>query len=103
MPDLLNAGDLYLNFNNETYIEEFGRNVMEAMSYGLPVIAGAEFERVFGDAVLTDANKGVDEIIEALRTDPTLAEETISRGHRFVEENCGEAATARRMEAFLEG
>jgi glycosyltransferase involved in cell wall biosynthesis len=100
---LLNDGDVYLNFNNEVYIEEFGRNVMEALFYGLPVITEKSFERTFGDAVLiADDNEGSAAITDRLISDKTFFEEQVARGQAFVQVNCSTEAVVARMEAFLD-
>ena len=42
--------DFFLHFPHEDYIEEFGRNVMEAMAQGVPAILPPAFAETFGDA-----------------------------------------------------
>lgn len=101
VPNLLNGGDVYLNFNEGSYIEEFGRNVMEAMAFGLPVIADAVFGRVFGDDILTVSDCDSQSAMDRLRAEPGLFEAQVARGQDFVHRNCGTDAVTMRMERFL--
>lgn len=72
---LLLGGNIYLSFNNEVYIEEFGRNVMEALSHGLPVIAEPVFAETFGNAVLIPDASGPPPLVDRLRSDADFFEE----------------------------
>lgn len=101
VPDLLNGSDLYLNFNNEIYIEEFGRNVMEALVFGLPVITEPVFARTFGDAVLIADKSGPEPLVERLSTDLSFFEEQVARGLAFVEKNCATSSVVLKLEAYL--
>jgi hypothetical protein len=100
--ELLDDGDVYLNANNEVYVEEFGRNVMEAMAFGLPVIAGAALSETFGDAILPMGPEGAEPLVARLRDEPGLAEAQVARGHAFVRRNCSERALQDRLARFLE-
>ncbi|TQS70181.1 glycosyltransferase [Rhodobacteraceae bacterium] len=101
VPELLTNGDIYLNFNNEVYIEEFGRNVMEALVFGLPVITEEVFARTFGSAVLVAGEEGPAALVERLRTDEAFFLSQVQRGQDFVAENCSTEAVAERMRRFL--
>lgn len=98
---LLSGGDIYLNFNNEVYIEEFGRNVMEALSHGLPVIAEPVFAETFGNAVLIPDDSGPPALVDRLRSDADFFEEQVFRGVEFVRTNCSASAVAERMQRYL--
>nr|WP_319513674.1 glycosyltransferase [uncultured Cohaesibacter sp.] len=98
MADFLNSADIYLNFNNEIYIEEFGRNIMEAMAYGIPVITEPSFSESFGDAVLSAPSEGPKELVDALRSDKAFFEHQIYKGLSFVEDNCSFTAVKSRLE-----
>lgn len=101
VPDLLNGADLYLNFNNEVYIEEFGRNVMEAMMYGLPVITEPVFARSFGDAVLVADEDGPQKHFEKLCSDKAFFEERVALGHAFVTEHCATESVSEKLQRYL--
>lgn len=101
VPDLLNGADVYLNFNNEVYIEEFGRNVMEAMAFGLPVLADPVFSQVFGEAILPVEHHRTAPVLERLRSEPGLFEDQVARGRDFVARNCSAEALTARLERFL--
>lgn len=101
VPDLLNGADLYLNFNNEVYIEEFGRNVMEAMMYGLPVITEPVFAKTFGDAVLIAPPEGPADHVEKLLTDKAFFEERVTMGQAFVDEHCATSSVIKKLDAYF--
>ena len=101
VPDLLNGADIYLNFNNEIYIEEFGRNIMEAMLFGLPVITEPVFEQTFGDAVLIAPPEGPDALVERLVSDKAFFEGQVARGRAFVEMHCANDSVMDKLKAFL--
>lgn len=101
VPDLLNSSDIFLNFNNEIYIEEFGRNVMEAMVYGLPVITESVFAETFGDAVLIADESGPEFIVDKLLNNKSFFENQVAKGRRFVEENCEKRSVIVKLDKFL--
>jgi hypothetical protein len=103
VPDLLNGSDIYLNFNNEIYIEEFGRNVMEAMLFGLPVITEPVFAQTFGDAVLIAGPEGPQAQVDRLMSDFSYFEECAARGRAFVDKNCATQHVVGMLEAYLQG
>lgn len=94
--------DIFINFNHEGYIEEFGRNVAEAMAAGVPVIAGREFSETFGEAIITCAATQVEEYVEKLWADPDYYQMMVTKGQEFVLAQCGSEATWDRLTKFLE-
>lgn len=99
--DLLNGSDIYLNFNNEIYIEEFGRNVMEAMIRGVPVISEPVFAETFGDAILIAGPEGPQAHVDRLMSDKAFFDEQIAKGIAFVHEHCATQNVIRKLDAYF--
>lgn len=90
-----------MSFRNEVYIEEFGINVMEALSYGLPIIAEPVFAETFGNAVFIPDESELLPLVDRLRADADFFEEQMFRGVEFVRTNCSASAVAERMQKYL--
>lgn len=101
VPELLNGADIYLNFNNEVYIEEFGRNVMEAQLFGLPVITEPAFAQTFGDSVLIAGPEGPGPLVDRLMSDQAFFEDQVARGRAFVDANCASDSVVARLADYL--
>jgi glycosyltransferase involved in cell wall biosynthesis len=101
IPRFLREIDFFVNFNNRDYIEEFGRNCMEAMAAGIPVIADPVFTETFGDAVLPTELADVQEQVRALWANRREYAEQAERGYAFVEANCGSSQVKRRLATLL--
>lgn len=99
--EFLNDADIYLNFNNEIYIEEFGRNVMEAMLYGVPVITDEVFAKTFEDAVLIAGPEGSAAVADRLCSDQAFFMEQVARGTAFVEAHCATDSVRQKLEAYF--
>ncbi|WP_155006251.1 glycosyltransferase [Sphingomonas hengshuiensis] len=99
--DLLRSADIYLNFNNEVYIEEFGRNMMEAMAHGVPVIGDAVFTENFGDAILFPEDGSVEKVVARLCDDRSVYEAQAERGLAFVRDHCSMEAVQARLLQFI--
>ncbi|MFP3454477.1 glycosyltransferase family 2 protein, partial [Bacillus sp. SIMBA_154] len=46
--EFLSKLDFFIHYIHEDYIEEFGRNIMEAMALGKVVILPPDFKDIFG-------------------------------------------------------
>lgn len=93
--------DIYVHFIHEASIEAFGRNIMEAMAMGLPVICSPAFRDCFGEAVICVAPEEVPEAIRALWEDRERYLAQAHAGQRFVAEHCSLRPVAGRVEAIL--
>jgi hypothetical protein len=94
--NFLSGIDIYLNFVLEDYIEEFGRNVAEAMAMGIPVIMGKKFRSTFGEAGTYCDVDEVSRAVDELWSSPILYAEKSRMGREFASRNCGtESLTAR--------
>ncbi|MFV0244966.1 MAG: FkbM family methyltransferase [Qingshengfaniella sp.] len=100
--DFLSELDFFLHFVHDDYIEEFGRNIMEAMAQGIPVILPAVFSETFGDAATYCTPAEVEATIRKLWADPDAYRAQVARGYAFVERTSGQAAVAERLGTLIQ-
>ncbi|MFC0268197.1 glycosyltransferase [Kushneria aurantia] len=68
--DFLEQLDFFVHFTNEDYIEEFGRNIAEAMAAGVVVILPRQFESTFGKAAYYCKPEEVESAVEYIWQNP---------------------------------
>jgi len=93
--DFLDSLDIFVNFMHHDYIEEFGRNTMEAMARGKPVILEHGLVDTFGDAAIYCEPSEVAENVHRLMSDPDLYQTQVAKGLCFVRKYCSQD-TARK-------
>lgn len=86
--DFLDSLDVFVNFMHPDYIEEFGRNTMEAMARGVPVILEHSLVETFGNAALYCQPREVAQTVRRLVADPNLYRAQVEKGIDFVREHC---------------
>lgn len=86
--DFISKLDFFLHFVHEDYIEEFGRNVMEAMAHGRVVILPHDFKDVFGEAAIYCDPHQVEDTCRKLWGNQELYAEQALKGRQFVYDNC---------------
>lgn len=97
-PTFLASLDIFVHFIHADSIEAFGRNIMEAMAAGLPVVCSESFRECFGDAALyAEPHEAVD-VINALWADRERYESQARKGQAFVEAYCSLDVVAGRLE-----
>lgn len=81
--DFLYAVDFYVYYHHSSWIEAFGRNVLEALASGALAILPPSFEPLFGEAALYAKPEDVRSIVQSLHQD----------WNRFEDQsNCGRIA-----------
>ncbi len=99
--DFLAGIDIFLHFHHSTYIEEFGRNIAEAMAKGIPCVLPPEYAETFGDAAVYAEPGRVPDAVRTLWSDLDEYARYSARGVVFVDEHCGTEAGARRLKELL--
>lgn len=88
--DFVDGLDIFVNFMHYDYIEEFGRNTMEAMARGKPVILERGLADFFGDAAIYCDPSDVEKNIRNLISKPDLYHSQVAKGLEFVREHCSQ-------------
>lgn len=99
--DFVDGLDFFLHYINEDYIEEFGRNIMEAMAASRVVILPHSFRDTFGDAAVYCEPKGVSEMVESLWSNPDLYKAQVQKGFDFVLKNCSQEVVKDRLQRMI--
>ena len=101
VPDFLADLDIYVHFIHEDSIEAFGRNIMEAMAMGIPVICSPSFRECFGEAAIFVEPNETARAVQALWAHPGRYREVAEAGRRHVADVSSVAAVERRLSRLL--
>jgi glycosyltransferase involved in cell wall biosynthesis len=93
--------DFFVHYPHEEYIEEYGRNVAEAMDVGVPAILPPAFEEVFGGAAVYSEPFGVKDTIERLWSEPDRYDAVVAAGHAYVNAQASLPKAKRRLSRAL--
>lgn len=93
--------DFFIHYTHPDYIEEFGRNIMEAMAAGRVVILPPEYRDVFGDAATYCDAEDVQKIIFEYWDSTELYKDQASKGYKYVKTCSSLENVAERMRRFL--
>ncbi|MBS7545056.1 glycosyltransferase family A protein [Ancylobacter oerskovii] len=99
--DFIDSLDFLVHFPHTQYIEEFGRNVAEAMARGVPAVLPPVFRETFHDAAIYCEPDEVGETIRRVWADKDLYMHYARAGRDFVAENCHVTSLQSRMSGFL--
>ncbi len=98
--EFLDGVDIFLHFVHDEYIEEFGRNIVEAMARGIPTILPTQFKETFGDAALYCANADVESTVRQLWSDPSAYQTMARRGYDFAMRTSDQRNVVDRLARF---
>jgi glycosyltransferase involved in cell wall biosynthesis len=99
--EYLKTLDVFIHWTRSDYIEEFGRNVAEAMAFGVPCILSPDLESTFGEAALYPEPEEVERTVRLIVQDRELRDRLAASGKRFVQEYCSRSVAADRMRDLL--
>lgn len=99
--EFLSDLDFVVHFVHEDYIEEFGRNVMEAMAASRVVILPSEFIDTFGDAAVYCDAAEVQKTVNILWSDPAAYMKQVEKGLDFVRRFSSQEAVIGRLKRIL--
>ena len=97
----VNKLDFFIHYTHSDYIEEFGRNIMEAMAGGRVVILPPIFQDIFKDAAIYAPFNEVDGIINNLWLNKDAYLKQAILGFNFVQQNCTLDATKHNLINFI--
>lgn len=100
--DFVEGLDFFLHFTHSDYIEEFGRNIMEAMAASRVVVLPHSFKDTFGDAAVYCGPKDVLELVNSLWNDPERYRAQVIKGFDFVRKNCAKDVVRDRVQRLLD-
>jgi hypothetical protein len=100
--EFLASLDIYVHFIHEESIEAFGRNVMEAMAMGVPVICSPWFRTCFGDAALYASPREVGARVTELWRDVRRYQELTEAGRPYLGAYCDRERVASRVAQLLD-
>jgi glycosyltransferase involved in cell wall biosynthesis len=94
--------DVFLHFVHGDYIEEFGRNVMEAMAQGVPAILPHSLKGTFADAATYCTPDEVQAVVERLVADSDSYAAQSERGYQFVLATSDQPIVIERLRHFVQ-
>ena len=100
--EFIESLDFLVHFPHTQYIEEFGRNVAEAMARGIPAVLPPVFRETFHDAAIYCEPEEVGETIRRIWADQAVYMHYARAGRDFVADNCHTTSLRNRMAGFLE-
>jgi glycosyltransferase involved in cell wall biosynthesis len=98
----LSGINVFLHFVHDNYIEEFGRNVMEAMAQGVPAILPYSLKETFEDAAIYCAPEDVLAVVQRLVADNDAYTTQSERGYRFVLTTSDQPIVIERLRQFVQ-
>jgi len=98
--DFLASLDFFVYYTHSSWVESFGRVIIEAMAIGVPVIVPAPYRELFADAALYAEPAEVQGVMRSLASNPQAYRAHVLRARQFVEAHFGHDAHLRRLQAY---
>ena len=99
--DYLAQLDAFVYYPHPELEEAFGRNILEAMAAGVPVVTAPSFALTFGDGILSVPPAEASSVLQRLKDDHDFYVRTSERGMKFVSENFGQAVHTDRLRRLI--
>lgn len=93
--------DIYAYFHHPDLVEAFGRNLLEALAAGIPIVTHPHFSRLFGDAITTATPSDAERVIRELTDDRARYRDQVDRGRAIAVDQFGYTAHIQRIEELL--
>lgn len=100
VPEFIKDLDFFVHYTHPDYIEEFGRNIMEAMAAGKVVILPLDYKEVFGEAAVYASPEDVESVILRYWRDVFLYERQAAKGFQFVKKFCAKSIVQNNLMRF---
>ena len=100
--DFLREIDVWVYFANPSWVESFGRTVIEAMAVGVPVILPEMYRPLFQDSVLYATPQTALEMARKLHADPVGYDRHVAKAKAFARDNFSYEMHMERITAALE-
>src|SRR5690606_15618780 len=95
--EFLHGIDVFVYYTHPSWVEAFGRAIIEAMAVGVPAILPHDYRKLFRDAAIYAEPDEVKSVINELMLDEERYFRQISRAWEFVECNFGYKLHASRI------
>jgi Glycosyltransferase family 28 C-terminal domain len=93
--------DFFVYYHHPEWVEASGRNILEALASGLPVILPPHFDTLFGDAAIYAEPSQVPSMVSQLYADRQAYEEVTVRADTWVRATFGYEAHQRRLSDLI--
>lgn len=94
--------DVFVYHHHPTWVEAFGRTIIEALAAGLPAVLPPHFAELFGDVAHYTDPAGTAAAVAALTADVPSYLDASARGEAFVAERFSHATHVRRIASLVE-
>lgn len=94
--------DVFVYYHHPTWVESFGRTIIEAMAVGVPVVLAPHFQDLFEDAAVYADIHDVKEVVESIVSNPARYASLVKRGRAYVRKNFSYDTHLERIARFRE-
>jgi glycosyltransferase involved in cell wall biosynthesis len=89
--------DVFIHYHHSMYVEEYGRNIAEAMSLGVPCVLPPYYRATFGKAALYANVQEVGSVVRDLLADRELYVEMSSAALEYTQTYCSPDVGRQRL------